>query len=55
MNRKILMANSKISGAQTQIAIQAFYSRAFATAAAPAVRSGEQQEKISEVAKSIHF
>jgi hypothetical protein len=27
MNRKILMANPKISGSQTQIAIQVFYSR----------------------------
>jgi hypothetical protein len=38
MNRKILMANSKISGAQTQIAIQAFYSR---------IRDGQPRQAVS--------
>jgi hypothetical protein len=46
--------NSKISGSQTQIAIQVFYSRIRDGPPRP-VGSGEHQEKISEVAKSIHF
>jgi len=47
--------NSKISGSQTQIAIQAFYSRAFATGRRAALRAASNKKKFQKSQKVFIF